>query len=210
MIITYQGLEHFKIQHGDIVVGINPPSKNSKFKSAKYGADIAISTLNHADMNGASELSYGDREPFVISGPGEYEVKGITIKALSSVSHYGGDERINSICMINMENMNICFLGALDSKELKNEIEEQIDDVDILFVPVGADGVLAPADAYKLAVKLEPRLIIPMHYHLENKKMLTIFLKEAGEQKTEELEKLTLKKKDLDGKEGDVIVLKSV
>lgn len=37
---------------------------------------------------------------------------------------------------------------------------------------------------------------------------LKSFLKEMGDEKAEVTEKLTLKRKDLDGKEGEVIVLK--
>jgi hypothetical protein len=39
---------------------------------------------------------------------------------------------------------------------------------------------------------------------------LKAFLKELGEEKAEVVDKLTLKKKDLDTKEGEVIVLKAI
>ena len=39
---------------------------------------------------------------------------------------------------------------------------------------------------------------------------LKVFLKEMGEEKAEITEKLTLKRKDLDGKDGEVIVLKAM
>ena len=52
--------------------------------------------------------------------------------------------------------------------------------VDILFVPIGGDGVLDPAQAYKLAVSLEPKLIIQMHYgDVGDKNALKTFLKEG-------------------------------
>ena len=38
---------------------------------------------------------------------------------------------------------------------------------------------------------------------------LKAFLKEMGEEKAEVVDKLTLKRKDLDNKEGEVVVLKS-
>ena len=72
---------------------------------------------------------------------------------------------------------------------------------------VGGEGVLTPAAAYELSVKLEPKLIIPMHYDDATDKNLKTFLKEAGEEGTKPVDKLTLKKKDLDGKEGEVVVL---
>ena len=60
-------------------------------------------------------------------------------------------------------------------------------------------------ESYKMAVKLEPSLIIPMHY---DEKSLKAFLKDAGEEKMAPVDKLTLKKKDLEGKESDVVILK--
>ena len=101
----------------------------------------------------------------------------------------------------------MCFLGVLDSEKLPPETIEELDEIDVLFVPIGGEGVLAPAAAYKLAVSLEPKIIIPTHYgDVGAKDALKVFLKEAGESPKAE-EKLTLKKKDLEGKEADIIVL---
>ncbi len=205
MVITYNGTEFFKVQFGNTTIAFNPISKDSKLKASRFGADIALISFNHPDMNGAETLSFGDREPFVISGPGEYETKDIFIKGFESHTSYGGKGGINTIYLLSLDGMNLCFLGALDTPELKKETIEAIGEIDILFVPIGAEGVLKPADAYRLAVSLEPKVIIPMHY---DDKMLKLFLKEGGES-SETVDKLTVKKKDLEGKEGDIIVLKA-
>jgi len=205
MIITYYGAQFFKVQFGDITLAFNPISKDSKLKPSRFGADIVFVSAHHQDFNGIDQVTHGDKKPFAVSGPGEYEVRGVFIKGLPSVSNYGGKDLINTIYTVSLENMNICFLGALNSPELKNETVEALDEVDILFVPIGGDGVLDPAKAYKLAVSLEPKIIIPMHY---DDAKLKAFLKEAGENPKPE-SKLTLKKKDLDGKEGDIFVLDS-
>ncbi len=210
MIITYYGGEFFKVQFGDTTLAFNPISKDSKLKSSRFGADIVLSTTYHADFNGVEQVSHGDKKPFVISGPGEYEVKEVFIKGLPSESKYGGKDLVNTIYTVSLENMNICFLGALNNSELKNETVEALDEIDILFVPIGGDGVLDPVKAYKLAVSLEPKIIIPMHYgDVGANDALKVFLKEAGENPKSE-SKLTLKKKDLEGKEGDIILLDSV
>ncbi|MCE9549151.1 MBL fold metallo-hydrolase, partial [Candidatus Nomurabacteria bacterium] len=83
MIITYFGKEFFKITQGEMVLAFNPVSKNSKSGiSTKFGADIALVTTNHPDYNGVEQLSHGERAPFVVSGPGEYEVKEIFIRGV--------------------------------------------------------------------------------------------------------------------------------
>jgi len=209
MVISYFGGEFFKVQFGDITLAFNPISKDSKLKTSRFGADIAFVTAHHPDFNGIDQVTHGDKTPFVVSGPGEYEVKGVFIKGLPSESNYGGSPLINTIYTVSLENMNICFLGAINTSELKNETVEALDEIDILFVPMGGEGVLDPAKAYKLAVSLEPKIIIPMHYgDIGGKDALKIFLREAGENPKPEA-KLTLKKKDLDGKEGDVFVIDS-
>lgn len=209
MIITYFGGEFFKVQFGDTTLAFNPISKESKLKPSRFGADIVLSTTYHVDFNGIDQVTHGEKKPFVISGPGEYEVKSVFIKGLPSESKYGGKTLVNTIYTVSLENMNICFLGALDEAELKAETIEALDEIDILFVPVGGEGVLDPIKAYKLAVSLGPKIIIPMHYgDIGVKDALKAFLKEAGENPNPE-PKLTLKKKDLEGKEGDIVLLDS-
>lgn len=214
MIITYFGGEFFKVQFGDTTLAFNPISKDSAtLKPSRFGADIVLSTTHHVDFNGVDQVSHGDKKPFVISGPGEYEVKNVFIKGLPSESKYGvknGDKNlINTIYTVSLENMNICFLGALDAHELPTATVEALNEIDILFVPIGGEGVLEPSKAYKLAVSLNPKIIIPMHYgEIGMKDALKIFLKEAGESPKAEA-KLTLKKKDLEGKEGDIMLLDS-
>jgi L-ascorbate metabolism protein UlaG (beta-lactamase superfamily) len=207
MVITQHGNQCIKLQFGDTIVAFNPISKDSKQKSTRFGADVCLISINHEDFNGSDQMGFGEKQPFVISGPGEYETKGIFIKGFPSVSHYDGKERINTIYTLNLDNMNICFLGALDSATMNSQTKESIDEVDLLFVPIAGDGVLSPADAYKLAVQFEPKLIIPIG-HDTSKDALKMFLKEAGED-TKPVEKLTIKKKDIEGKEGEVVVLSS-
>jgi L-ascorbate metabolism protein UlaG (beta-lactamase superfamily) len=205
MIITYQGGAFVKVQFGDITLAVNPISKDSKLKSSRFGADIALVSVNHLDFCGVDQVSFGEKKAFAVTGPGEYEIKDVFIKGFKSESKYGGEDRLNTIYTVNLENMNLCFLGAHSNKDLPSEVAEAIDDVDILFVPVGDDGVLSPADANKLAVKLEPKLIIPLYFG--NNAALKAFLKEAGEEDAKPQDKLTLKKKDLEGTEADVVVL---
>ncbi len=209
MIITYLGKQFFKIQQGDTVLAFNPIGKDSKVKApSRFGADIAFTTTNYKDFNGTDMVSHGETVPFVVSGPGDYEVKDIFIKGLISDSVIDAKKYINTIYSLSVDGINLCFLGALSSENLPSETREAIDTADIVFVPVGGDGVLAPAAAYKLASSLEPKIIIPMDYGEDkDKNSLKTFLKEAGEEKVEAIEKLTIKKKDLEGKDAEVVVL---
>lgn len=208
MIITYYGAEFFKIQLGDTVIGIDPIAKDSKYKSGRFAADIALVSARHKDFSGAESLSLGGKTPFVIDGPGEYEMKGVSIRGFLSKTGYEGREGINTIYLISLEDMKLCHLGALSDTELGSEAKEQLEEIDVLFVPVGAHGLITPEQAYKLCVELESKIIIPMHYGTDGK-ALNMFLKEGGAEAAKPIEKLTLKKKDLEGKEGEIVVLES-
>lgn len=207
MIITNYGREHFKLQVGDLTVAINPVSKEGKGKVAKYGADVCLITTNHPDYNGAEQVEHGGKIPFVIKGAGEYEVAGIFFKgfATETTLKEGKTDKVfqNTSYVLTLDGIRITFLGAL-SKLLAPEHKQIIDETDVLFVPVGHDAFLLNAyDAHKLAVSLEPKLIIPMDY---DEQSLPIFLKEAGAEKVEPVEKLTIKKKDIEGKLGEIVL----
>lgn len=207
MIITYYGSEFIKVQTGDIVLAFDPVGKDSSFKQSRFGSDVALVSLDHPDFNGIDQLTYKDREPFVISGPGEYEVRGIFVKGFLTQTKYGGKNFINTVYAVKFDDMNICHLGALSSLDtLSPEIKEGIGDVDILFVPIGGGDVLNPAEAYKISVLLAPKIIIPVHDG--SKSQLDAFLKDAGSD-AKPTEKLTLKKKDLETMEGEIILLAS-
>ena len=208
MIITYFGKQFFKIQKGEMVLAFNPVSKSSKIGvSAHFGADIGLVTTNHPDYNGLEQLEHGERVPFSINGPGDYEVKEIFIKGVISNSLLEGKKYINTIYSLSLDNINIVFLGALSDVEISKEAHEAINSPDILFIPVGGKDLLDAKTAAKLALSFEPKLIIPMDYDSTS---LKAFLKEAGEEKAEVVDKLTLKLKDLENKEGEVVVLSAL
>ncbi len=204
MILTYHGGACVKASAGDTTIVLGPVSKGSKtFKPANFGADIAFVSLNHPDMNGAKEVARGDKEPFVVTGPGEYEVSDITAAGFSSGSVYGGHEIINTIYSIHFDGLSVLYLGACGDAQLPKEVLE-MDSPDILIVPIGGEGAFTPAQAQKAAVQLEAKIVIPILY---DDKSLKVFLKEAGSEDVKPVDKLTLKPRDLAGKESETVVL---
>lgn len=207
MVITYYGHECFKVQFGDIVIAINPIAKESRKKTARFGADIVLIGMNDVDHNGAAESSLGGKEPFVVRGPGEYEIRDIVIRGLEAPRAPDGSNR--TIYFLTLEGANLCVLAGLHTADLPVSVLEVLADVDVLFIPVGGDGVLASADAYKLAVSLEPRIIIPMR-HDEQKDALRIFLQEGGVERVAYEPKLTVRRKDITDSTGQIVVLSPV
>ena len=225
MVITHHGGQCFKVTFGDLTLVFDPISKNATLPAVRFGADIALVSRDHPDMNGIEEVTYGDpsspsgrgKKPFAITGPGEYERQGVTIQGFLSKSKYPTSpqkatkdtvaEYVNTIYSVELEDMTLVHLGTLSDTELSKEARESIDEIDVLFVPIGGDGVLTPAKAHELAVSLEPKIIVPMHWSgIGAPRALDSFLKEAGNG-SEKVDKLTLKKKDLVGRDGSIIVV---
>ncbi len=206
MILTYHSGACIRAQAGDTTLVFAPVSKQSKdFKPTNFGADAAFVPLNHPDMNGSSEAGRGDKQPFVIDGPGEYEVKDVTASGFASGSKWGGEPRTNTIYYVHFDGLSLLYLGALSELDLHPDVLE-MDSPDILVIPIGGNGTLNPAEAQKLAVKLEAKIVIPI---LWDDKTLKQFLKEAGEENVKPVDKLTVKPRDVAGKESEVVVLSS-
>lgn len=241
MILTYHEGACIRASAGDTTLVFGPISKQSKnFKPTNFGVDVAFVSLNHPDMNGAEEAGRGDKQPFIISGPGEYEVKDMTAAGFPTGSKYpstgsthstgsgqadspqaelrasGSSGKINTVYSIHFDGLSVMYLGALGDLDLPAEVLE-MDSPDILIIPIGGEGALSPAEAQKLAVKLEAKIIIPVLY---DDKSLKQFLKEAGLRLAEAgsghvkagddlkpVEKLTVKPRDVVGKESEVVVL---
>ncbi len=206
MVISYHGGQCFKVSFGDTTLAFNPISKKSKLESTKFGSDVAFVSLWHDDFNGVEQVTHGSKEPIVVDGPGEYEMGSVTARGFGVKTTYDKKETYNTIYQVQMEDMNLLFLGALGDLEIDSKILSELSDIDILFVPIGGGDVLSVPQASKLAVKLEAKLIIPMHYDAAT---LKLFLKEEGEESLKPVDKLTIKRKEVSAMQGDIVVIKS-
>ena len=204
MILTFHDGACVRASAGDTTLVFGPVSKTSKnFKPTNFGADVAFVSLNHPDMNGIAEAGRGDKQPFAVIGPGEYEITDVTAAGFASGSKWGGEARSNTVYSVHFDGMSLLYLGALGDLDLPKDVLE-MDAPDVLIIPVGGEGALNPSEAQKLAVKLEAKIIIPVLY---DDKTLKQFLKEAGEEGTKPVDKLTIKPRDIVGKESEVVVL---
>ncbi len=215
MIATYHGGVFLKLQTGDTTIAINPISKESGKKTTRFGSDICLVSTNLPLTNGVDQVENAGKVPFVISGPGEYEVKGINFKGIESKFKWfeGKEEKekINTSYFFTFDNIKICILGILTDK-ISAEVRDAISDCDLLILPVleGKDGenkFLSAHDAVVVGNNLEPKMIIPVGF---DDKTLPIFLKEAGAVGLQAIEKLTIKRKDLDNKEGVIVTLQEI
>lgn len=203
MIITHHGGQCFKVSFGDTTLAFDPIAKKSKLEAVKFGSDVALVSLNHPNFNGVDQVTHGSKQPFVVRGPGEYEIGEVTVRGWGVATTYDTASRFNTVYQVQLEGMNLVFLGALSDTDIDPKILGELGDIDVLFVPIGGGDVLEVPQASKLATKLEAKIIIPMHF---DDAALKAFIKEEGGI-TKPQDKLTLKKKDLLTAAGEVVVL---
>ena len=207
MVITNNGGECFKLQYGEVVVATNPPGNESDYKSLRFGADVVLQSVRHEDFAGGEMMVAGDKEPVVLHGPGEYEIDGMSINGFAGESQYGDDFHINTIYVFRLQDMDVCFMGPVASRELPQGAQELMEQIDILFVPIGGEPTLSPADAYKLTVQIEPKIVIPTHFSGPGSEQLKKFIDEAGVEDAKPTDKLTISPSDLSGREIDIEII---
>jgi len=223
MVITYHREGFIKVQQGELVVAFNPISREIDTKATRFGADLCLVALNSPSFNGCETVTFGNKEPFVIDGPGEYEIDGIFVYGLPSE---GAEGQVNTIFTTEIEGIRLCHLGVLANPNLDPKTIEDIGVVDILFVPIAGGPVLSPKDAAKLATSLEPKIIIPVMFEngevghqtvpdeglpggQTGESALKTFAKEIGGNTENRVDKLTIKKKDIEGQEDEVIIIQA-
>lgn len=204
MEITYLGHSAFRIKGKKTSIVTDPfdPAVTG-FKMPSVQADIVTVSHEHKDHNNIKAVS---GESLVISGPGEYEVKGVRITGLRTYhdNTKGGERGYNTVYRIEIDNVAIVHLGDLGHKLSDKEIEI-LDGVDILMIPVGGTYTINAAEAVEVISHLEPKVIIPMHYKSDKHKNddgekldeLSVFLKEMGKENISPLPKLVVTKDKL-------------
>ncbi len=192
----------------DIV--IDPFDEKTGFKLPNFSADIVLVTHDHHDHNNVKAVK---GNPFVAEGPGEYEIKEVFIKGISSFhdDKNGKEKGKNTIYTIEAEEMRFCHLGDLGQKELTDEQVDKIGQIDILMIPVGGKYTVDSQTAQKIISQIEPRIVIPMHYCLGKTNPdlddVAKFLKTMGKPSITPQDKLVIKSKDLPKDGMEIVVL---
>lgn len=194
-----------------ISIVIDPFPEDIGLKLPKMEADILLVTHEHPDHNNIKAVS---GNPFLIEGPGEYDVKDVILEGIPSFhdSSQGRERGANVIYTIKTEDLKICHLGDFGQKELTEEQVEKIGEIDVLMIPVGGIYTISAKESFKIMGQLKPKITIPMHYAIPKLKVkldsLDKFLKTFGIKSLTPEKKLSIKKKDLSPEEAKIIVLK--
>lgn len=212
MDIYWYGQAFFKIKGKSTSVLIDPYFEDFTGlklpKPAELASDIILSTHQHQDH---SNITVADNTAIKITGPGEYEVKGVIVNGVAAWhdKSNGSERGKNTIYQLQIDGLNIVHLGDLGDKLTEEQVAE-IGTTDILMVPVGGTYTIDAKDASEIVTQLEPKVIIPMHYSVPGLKFplapVDNFLKEMGAENSQPQAKLTITKEKLPD-EPTVVVL---
>lgn len=204
MDIKYFGHSSFSIKSklGSVVTDpYDPKMLGMKYPTSE--ADIVTVSHQHGDHNYLAGVT---GNPLVVDMPGEYEKNGIRVYGYESYhdANQGADRGKNTLFKIVAEDISVLHCGDLGHM-LTDEDLEEIDAVDILMIPVGGFYTITAEEAAKIVAKIEPGIVIPMHYKTDahttdafkDVAPLSQFLEKMGAAAVEPVKKLVLKKADL-------------
>lgn len=217
MDITYLGHASFKLRGKTASVVVDPFDPGMVgLPYPKVSAEIVVASHDHRDHNAVERVSgtAGRAEPFVISAPGEYEVSGVSVFGFRTWhdKKEGAERGKNMVSVIHIDEVVVAHLGDL-GHTLSDKLIEDMNEVDVLLVPVGGAYTINASEAVQVVEQIEPSIVIPMHYKASGMKKgfdelanVEAFLKEIGEEGARREAKLTVTKADLP-EEREVVVL---
>lgn len=204
MIIKWFGLSCVQIKSENKIVVIDPFSDKSGLKMPSLRADIIAVTNDDAKENLSQVKERKKSELFTIDGAGEYEIKQVLIKGI-----YTKNDRL--IYNIYSEGISFAHLGLIKQKELTNQQLEDLNNVDILAVPVGNKNAIDYQEAVDIIQQIEPRMVIPIYYKTKGLKkdldQIEKFLKEEGIKDLSPEKELKISKGKLPSEKTEIVQL---
>ncbi|MDI6600354.1 MAG: MBL fold metallo-hydrolase [Thermoanaerobacteraceae bacterium] len=166
MKIKYYGHSCFLLTGKNVSIATDPYDPSVGYDLPSIKADIVTVSHQHFDHNYLRAIRPGAA---VVDLPGDHHVKGVNIKGYE-VNHdsKGGTQRGKNIIfwMDNIDGVKICHLGDL-GEPLSDDVLDKIKEVDILFAPVGGFFTLEPEQMAKEVRRINPKILIPMHFAVE-------------------------------------------
>jgi len=212
MEIKYLGHSSFFIKAKETKIVLDPyDPKMVGFKFPRVEADIITVSHDHKDHNATSEVG---GTPTVFTWPGQFEKMGVRIWGYRTFhDKVEGKERGENV-MYKFESEGVSLLHCGDLGVIPADaFLDEIGEVDVLLVPVGNKYTIDAAEAVELIKKVEPSIVIPMHFGapglaIEGLAPLEDFLKKMGVENPIPLDKLIVKKEGL-ADDTKVVVLKA-
>lgn len=157
MEVSYHGGNCVEIATKQATIVVDGALSKLGLKDVKAKDAVYIST--QAGMSPVVEDS------MVLDGPGEYEIKDISVRGIAAERMIDHDKSQQAtIYRIATASVSIAVLGHVASPLSEEQLEE-IGVVDIVVVPIGGNGYTFDAHQAVQAVRqIDPKVVIPTHY----------------------------------------------
>lgn len=211
MEITWYGHSCFRISERKKTSVVCDPYDHKMVGYEQLNLKAEIVTISN-DSPGHMNLKTIKSDPYVINGPGEYEIGGVFITGLRTNKKKKNDQdhQINTLYLIDYSGITIVHLGNMKQIPTQSEVES-LGAVHVALVPVGGSGGLNASKASEVISLFEPNIVIPMHYSTPASKVdldpIGKFLKVMGLSTVETLSTLKITKPETLPEETKVIVL---
>lgn len=156
MELQYFGANCLRIATKRATVVVDDNLASLGLKSITKSDDVVLKTSDKFKVETAD---------FMIDMPGEYEVSGVVVHGIAARGHMDKEtDKNTTIYTVAAGDSKLVILGHI-FPELSDEQVEQIGQVDVAVVPVGNSGyTMDGIGALKVIKKIEPRVVIPVHY----------------------------------------------
>lgn len=196
MEIQYYGGNCIRLTTKEASIVVDDNLEALGLKSITKGDDIVLRTT-FVDKQDKQDV-------LTIAQPGEYEVSKVAIQGIPARAHMDEEgKQTATIFKLTTPEVRLVIAGHIHP-DLDEAQLEAIGTVDVLIVPVGGSGYTLDAiGALKIIKKIEPKIIIPVHYadsklnYEVPQAELEAALKEMSMEVHETVPKLKLKATDL-------------
>jgi len=184
MEITWFGHSCFKLNERGVATVITDPYDDQATGHAPLNMTGEIVTISH-NKPGHNHVVAIKGDPFVISGPGEYEIGGVFVTGIQTNGHndtFDPADR-NTMYIFDVDGIKVAHLGGTNRLPNQSEVEE-LGNVHVMLVPIGGSSTFNAVQAAEMVNLIEPNIVIPMHFMTESSLIkldpLNKFLKEMG------------------------------
>lgn len=184
MEITWFGHSCFKLNERGVATVITDPYDDQATGHAPLNMTGEIVTISH-NKPGHNHVVAIKGDPFVITGPGEYEIGGVFVTGIQTngLNDTFDPADRNTMYIFDVDGIKVAHLGGTNRLPNQSEVEE-LGNVHVMLVPIGGSSTLNAVQAAEMVNLIEPNIVIPMHFMTESSLIkldpLNKFLKEMG------------------------------
>ena len=211
MKIEYFGHSCFKLTDStNVSVVCDPFSGEIGYLMPEISANAITISHRHFDHDCTKNVA---GSPSIFDKAGTFNVKGVQISSIKSFHDdvQGKKRGENLIFKFTMDGITVCHLGDL-GESCSDSLIEKILPVNVLSIPVGGNYTIDAETAKEYVEKLNPQIVIPMHYRTDDCKIdiekVDEFLKLFDESCICETDSLDLSKEQFNDNNTKITVIR--